>query len=94
MIIQRFDKARIIEISHYGEVFNVGAQKLSRKKKNPALILALKQNKYVLPAPDGFGIGGQRNYYFSHLLNCIYDYVVTASCKGCIARRITCSLLI
>ena len=72
-ILQRFDKARIIEISHYGEVFNVGAQNFRVQKENPALILALKQNKYVLPAPDGFGIGGQRNYYFSHLLNCIYD---------------------
>ena len=32
-IIQRFDKARVIEISHYGEVFNVGAQNFRVQRK-------------------------------------------------------------
>jgi len=26
-----------------------------------------------LPAPQGYHIGAQHNYYFSHLLNCLYD---------------------
>ncbi len=27
----------------------------------------------MLPTPAGFGIGGAANYYFSHMLNCLYD---------------------
>jgi spore photoproduct lyase len=27
----------------------------------------------VLKTPEGYGIGGNHNYYFSHMLNCIYD---------------------
>jgi spore photoproduct lyase len=27
----------------------------------------------VLPAPAGYGVGGARNFYFSHMLNCVYD---------------------
>ncbi|MGB0647278.1 MAG: SPL family radical SAM protein, partial [Bradymonadia bacterium] len=43
------------------------------QKQRPALILAAKNNRKVLPTPVGFGVGGEENYYFSHLLNCIYD---------------------
>jgi spore photoproduct lyase len=27
----------------------------------------------VLPAPEGYGIGSAQNFYFSHVLNCLYD---------------------
>ena len=43
------------------------------QKQNPALILAGKRGSMVLPTPPGYGIGPQRNFYFSHLLNCLYD---------------------
>ena len=43
------------------------------RKKRPALILARKHQRRVLPAPPGYGVGGAHNYYFSHMLNCIYD---------------------
>ena len=72
-ILARFKEATLIEIEHYGEVFNVNQQDFRVQKSNPALILAEKQNRKVIETPEGFGIGGQRNYYFSHLLNCIYD---------------------
>ena len=36
-------------------------------------MLAKKFGQHVLRAPDGYGIGGTYNYYFSHMLNCIYD---------------------
>ncbi|SVD49612.1 uncharacterized protein METZ01_LOCUS402466, partial [marine metagenome] len=26
-----------------------------------------------MATPEGYGIGGKNNYYFSHMLNCIYD---------------------
>lgn len=72
-IRQRFPKARVIECERYGEVFNPKAQNFRLQKQKPALILARKHQKFVLPAPIGYGIGGEHNYYFSHMLNCLYD---------------------
>lgn len=72
-IIRRFNKATIIECEYYSEIFNVKAQNFKIQKENPCLILAKKNNNLILPTPEGFGIGGEQNYYFSHMLNCIYD---------------------
>jgi DNA repair photolyase len=72
-IRRRFPAARVIDCERYGEVFNPKAQNFRLQKQQPALILAHKHQKFVLPAPAGYGIGGQRNYYFSHMLNCLYD---------------------
>ena len=70
-IQQRFPQARVVSCERYGEVFNPKAQNFRLQKQRPALILAEKYQKFVLPAPAGYGIGGQRNYYFSHILNMI-----------------------
>ena len=72
-IRQRFDHLETIECDFYGEIFNRKAQNFRLQKKNPALILAKKHKGFVLPAPESYGIGGKNNYYFSHMMNCIYD---------------------
>lgn len=72
-ILSRFPEADIIFCEKYGEVFNRKAQNFRLQKKQPALILAGKYKNFVLPVPEGYGIGATHNYYFSHLLNCIYD---------------------
>lgn len=72
-IRERYPAARNIICERYGEVFNPKSQNFRLQKKNPALILAKKHNGFVLPTPEGYGIGGQRNFYFSHMLNCVYD---------------------
>jgi spore photoproduct lyase len=72
-ICQRFASLPHIPIERYGEVFNRKAQNFRLQKHSPALILARKHDNFVLPAPANYGIGGQHNYYFSHMLNCIYD---------------------
>ncbi|MFA5983743.1 MAG: spore photoproduct lyase family protein [Methylococcaceae bacterium] len=72
-IINRFPKARIITCSRYSEVFNAKAQNFRLQKQKPALILAEKYKNFVLETPAGYGIGASRNYYFSHMLNCLYD---------------------
>lgn len=71
-ICGRFPKARLIICERYGEVFNPRAQNFRLQKINPALILAKKYGAFILETPAGYGIGGQ-NFYFSHMLNCIYD---------------------
>ena len=72
-ILSRFSKARIVECERYGEVFNPKKQNFRLQKIKPALIIARKHGNFILDAPKGFGIGGRKNYYFSHMLNCIYD---------------------
>jgi spore photoproduct lyase len=63
----------VIEIERYGEVFNPRAQNFRLQKSNPALIIAHKPGRRVLAAPEGYGLGGDHHYYFSHMLNCVYD---------------------
>ncbi len=72
-ICARFPKARQISCERYGEVFNPKAQNFRLQKQRPALILAEKYKNFALPAPAGYGIGVTKNYYFSHMLNCLYD---------------------
>ncbi|MFI3138031.1 MAG: DNA photolyase [Methylococcaceae bacterium] len=72
-ICAQFPQARHIICERYGEVFNPKSQNFRLQKQQPALILAEKFQQAVLPAPAGYGIGATRNYYFSHMLNCLYD---------------------
>jgi spore photoproduct lyase len=72
-IVARFPQARKIICGRYGEVFNPKAQNFRLQKQQPALILAEKYKNFALPAPLGYGIGATKNYYFSHMLNCLYD---------------------
>ena len=63
----------IIYCDHYGEIFNIKSQNFRTQKKKPSLILAKKEGKKLHNIPKTFSIGGKKNYYFSHMLNCIYD---------------------
>ena len=72
-ILKKFKKSRIISINKYGEIFNKRNQNFRIQKANPCLILSNKKDSFVLPAPEGFGIGSSKSFYFSHMYNCIYD---------------------
>ena len=73
-ILSRFKKKiNIVYCDHYGEIFNIKSQNFRIQKKKPALILAKKEGKKLHDIPKTFNIGGKKNYYFSHMLNCIYD---------------------
>ena len=72
-ICARYPQAAQVPCNRYGEVFNRKNQDFRLQKQKPALILAHKHAGRVLEAPEGYGIGGSSNYYFSHMLNCLYD---------------------
>ena len=72
-ILLRFPKATSISCSNYKEIFNPSGQNFRLQKKKPSLILAEKTGHLALPIPETYGIGGKRNFYFSHMLNCLYD---------------------
>ena len=72
-ILSCLPKADLFEINRYQELFNKRQQNFRLQKEKPALILAKKHDNFVLPAPSGFGLDSQKNFYFSHMYNCIYD---------------------
>ncbi len=72
-ILSRFSKANIILCDRYSEIFNLKNQNFRLQKQKPALILARKHQGHVLKTPNKYGIGRSHNYYFSHMLNCLYD---------------------
>ena len=72
-ICRRLPRAAIIPCKRYGEVFNPRHQSFRLQKQRPSLILARKHGRLVLPTPAGYGIGPPRSFYFSHMLNCLYD---------------------
>lgn len=72
-IISQFPKATLLSCKHYKEIFNPSAQSFRLQKKKPALILASQKGCLVHPIPPTYGVGGKHNFYFSHMLNCLYD---------------------
>ena len=72
-IFERFPQATRVPCSNYQEVFNPHGQNFRLQKKKPSLILAQKEGNFALPIPESYGVGGKTNYYFSHMLNCLYD---------------------
>ena len=72
-ICQRMDGADIVFCDRNSEVFNPKNQSFRSQKRNPGLILARKHDGFVLPTPPAYGLGGDENFYFSHMLNCLYD---------------------
>lgn len=72
-ILGRYPNAAVVLCERYTEIFNRKAQNFRLQKARPALILTEKFKNFILPAPAGYGIGAEHNFYFSHLLNCLYD---------------------
>jgi spore photoproduct lyase len=72
-LLHRFPKLPHIYCERYGDVFNRKSQNFRLQKKAPALILAKKYGNKVLEAPAGYGYNQAKSYYFSHMLNCVYD---------------------
>lgn len=72
-ILADYPKAEVISIGRYNEVFNRTNQNFRLQKIRPSLILAKKKGELVLPTPENYSIGSKKNYYFSHMLNCLYD---------------------
>lgn len=79
-ILERLSSLPVIDIDQYGEIFNRSNQNFRLQKQKPALILAEKHGRKVLPTPPGYGFehlvdnsNSGQGYYFSHMLNCVYD---------------------
>ena len=86
-ILQRIEFNEIIYCNKHTEVFNPKNQNFRIQKLQPSLILAKKHKNFILKVPKTFSIGFKKNYYFSHMLNCLY-YCCIAFCKVCFIQQI------
>ena len=72
-ILDKINYGKIILCDKYTEVFNPKNQNFRIQKMNPNIILAKKRNKLIFKTPEDYTIGFEKNFYFSHMLNCVYD---------------------
>ena len=72
-LLARVKPRQVIACERYGEIFNRHQQNFRLQKAHPALILAAKHGRRLLPAPPAYGFSQAPAYYFSHMLNCLYD---------------------
>lgn len=72
-LLDRYPNVPQVVCGRYGEVFNRKSQNFRLQKMAPSLILAKKYGNKVLSTPSGYGYNDSNSYYFSHMLNCVYD---------------------
>ncbi len=72
-ILKRYTNANVVIVASHSEVFNGHNQHFRTQKQLPSLILAIKENTFVHETPAQYETGGGAHYYFSHMLNCLYD---------------------
>ncbi len=72
-VLERLKPRQVIPCERYGEVFNRHNQNFRLQKTQPALILAAKHGRRLLPVPTAYGFTPDPAFYFSHMLNCLYD---------------------
>ncbi|KAJ51761.1 spore photoproduct lyase [Clostridium tetanomorphum] len=73
-ILDYFNKAEIVQINHYKDVFSRSHQNYILQKKSPKLILAVKKDNLVYEGAEVCeDFGNSHFYYTSTMMNCIYD---------------------
>lgn len=73
-ILRKFPSSKVIEISHYKDVFCRSKQSYALQHRSQNLILAAKQGTLLYEgAPVCQSFGNQYFYYTSCVMNCIFD---------------------
>ena len=73
-ILSHFTNSKIVEISHYKDIFSRSHQNFYLQKQSPSLILAVKTENLIYEGArfcDDFG--NDHFYYTSSMMNCIYN---------------------
>jgi spore photoproduct lyase len=73
-VLKQLNKAQIIFINHYMDVFNRPGQDFIRQKNSQKLILAVRKNSFIYPGAkvcDHYGY--DRFFYATQMMNCPYD---------------------
>lgn len=72
-ILKRFKNNNQIIINEYTDIWGKVKKPYLQKRDNLNLFLARKKGQLIKEAPDAYGLGGDKHYYFIHAYNCIYE---------------------
>jgi spore photoproduct lyase len=73
-ILEGSGESRITDIEHYKDIFDRPRQDMDFQRKNPALILAVRNGARVFKGAPVCQSFGQRNFYYaSSIMNCPFD---------------------
>lgn len=82
-IVSKLNSAKIVEISHYKDIFNRKNQHIGLQKKSKKLILALKRAPFIYPVSDYIQVYSNLAHYYAPIIqNCVY------SCDYCVLQGI------
>ena len=71
-ILSKIKYKKLVLIDDYEEVFQSKKPYL-QKRDNLNLFLAAKKGELVKEAPEAYGLGSEKHFYFVHAYNCIYE---------------------
>ena len=73
-LLEKFKRAKVINIHDYKEVFNRPKQDFDLQKQSPKLILAVKKDKFLYDGSRFVQDSNNLNFFYNALsLNCPYD---------------------
>lgn len=72
-ILKNSKYKRIQYIDNYQQYFGKSFKPYLHKRSNLNLFIASKKGQLVKEAPNAYGLGNSRHYYFIHSYNCIYE---------------------
>jgi len=73
-LLEKFPRARIINVRDYKEVFNRPDQDFGLQKQSPKLILAVKKDQFLYDGSRFVQDSNNQNFFYNALsLNCPYD---------------------
>lgn len=73
-ILNRCKDSVVIPIEHYKDIFDRPRQDTEAQKRNPALILAVREGLRIFKGAPVCQSFGQRNFYYSSsVMNCLFD---------------------
>lgn len=76
-IINKFPKIQVEYIQKVEDIWGRVKKPYLQKRDNLNLFVGRKDGQLVKDAPDAYGLGKEKHYYFVHAYNCIYE------CKYC-----------
>ena len=72
-VLKKIRFNELITIDRYDNIFEKVKKPYLQKRDNLNLFLAKKRGEIVKEAPDAYGLGKEKHFYFIHAYNCIYE---------------------
>ena len=60
-------------IHPWDDMVKIGDHRRTLLERGEGVFVYDSEGNRLLDAPAGYGLGGEENCYFSHMLNCVYD---------------------